>query len=204
MTSGEFFGILKDIILSGAAITTAYVAYTGLGKWQKELAGKTGFEAAKALTKSTYKLRNELQDCRSPFTRASEFPEEYNKNRGKHTAEESGQAWAHVYKRRWEPVSEALREFDGAVLEAEALWGNPITEGATELRRCVAQLLGAIEDHIENAFSGGEDFKDKEHAKSTKAKIWASSNEKDNELSRSIAQAIEKIEKQLLPHLVRS
>jgi hypothetical protein len=37
MSAVEVFSIIKDIALSGAACATAYVAFTGLEKWQKKL-----------------------------------------------------------------------------------------------------------------------------------------------------------------------
>lgn len=40
MSATEFFTILKDIFLAGAAAATAYAAYTGIEKWKTELRGK--------------------------------------------------------------------------------------------------------------------------------------------------------------------
>ncbi len=203
MNSVEIFSIIKDIALASAAGTTALVAYTGLEKWQKELRGKANFEVARELIKSVYIIRDELSYCRSPFTAAAEFPEDYKGALGKHTPEEKGQAWAHVYSRRWKSVGKAVQDFDTAVLEAEALWGPEIKKQATELRQCVSTLQVNIESYIQNAYSDGEDFKDREYMKLVQAGIWDSKSE-DNELTNRINSAIIDLESDIRPHLARS
>lgn len=159
MTAVDVFSIIKDIFLAGAAATTAYVAYTGLEKWQKELRGKASFEVARELIKSIYKLRDALRGYRSPFISASEFPEGYQHSFDKRTNEEKGRTWAYVYSKRWEPIGEAMRNFDVAVLEAEVLWGRDIKDKANELRQCVRILRVDTEIVIEGHF-GSEILKD--------------------------------------------
>jgi hypothetical protein len=203
MSATEIFSIIKDICLAGAAATTAYVAYTGLEKWQKELRGKANFEVARELIKSIYKLRDELSYCRSPFIAALEFPESYRGTR-QHTDEENGQAYAHVYTNRWEPVGNAVQNFDTAVLEAEALWGEAIKEKAAILRQCVRSLQVDIESFIDDKYSGGENFKaEREFGKKIRANIWDMKTQ-ENELTNRINAAIEGLEKEITPHFSRS
>ena len=108
MSSVEFFSIVKDLFLSGAAATTAYAAYKGLEKWKSELAGKADFEVARNFIRSVYRLRNEIHSCRSPFVLAGEFPEGYRSGMAGLSYKEKGDAWLYVYKNRWEPVFEAI------------------------------------------------------------------------------------------------
>lgn len=200
----EVFSVIKDICLGSAAITTAYVAYIGLGKWHKELRGKANFEVARELIKSVYKLRDNMSNCRSPFTSSREFPEGYKMSLGDHTDEEKGQAWAHVYQKRWEPVGNATQEFDTAVLEAEALWGVSVKEKAQEFRGCARSLQVYIQAFISNEFSGGEDFSsDTSHAEKVKGVIWDIKSQ-DNDFTKEIDTAIEILEKEIRPHLSRS
>lgn len=203
MSAVDVFSIMKDIFLAGAAGITAYVAYTGLEKWQKELRGKANFQVARELIKAVYKLRDELSYCRSPFISASEFPDGYKGTLGEHTDEEEGQAWAHVYTKRWKPVGEALQIFDTAILEAEALWGTDIKDKAKELRQCVRNLQVDIEAVISDKYSGGEDFKDRDFAKKVKAAV-SDTNSTDNELTNRISAAIDGLESEIRPHLSRS
>lgn len=204
MSNVDVFSIIKDITLAGAAVTTAYVAYSGVEKWQKELRGKANFEVARELIKSVYKLRDELNYCRSPFIAAMEFPEDYLNAMEKCTDDENGRAYAHVYSKRWIPVGDAIQKFDTALLEAEALWGKSIKEKGTALHQCVRSLQVDIDSFISNEYSGGQDFHaDSEFGKKVKENIWNVKSQ-ENELTISINTAIESLEKEIMPHLSRS
>ena len=73
MTLSEVISIGKDIFLAIAAAITAIVAVMGLRSWSRELKGKAEFEAARNLALATYKLRDALRECRSPFYEISEL-----------------------------------------------------------------------------------------------------------------------------------
>lgn len=204
MNALEFFSLAKDIALAVAACTTAFVAYTGLGKWQKELSGKANFDVARDLAKSVYALRDEISYCRSPFISAYEFPEGFPDSIGKRSSAEEGQAYAHVYSKRWEPVGKALQAFDTAALAAEALWERDIREKTNELRKCVRSLQVDIQAFISNKYSGGEHFNsNRDFAKTVEEGIWEMKAEK-NDLTQRINQAIVSIEGVIRPHLSRS
>ena len=203
MSIAEVFSIIKDIFLAGAAAVTAYVAFTGIEKWKSELRGKANFDVARELIKSVYKLRDEMEYCRSPFVPAHEFPEGFRGGMNKLTPEERGQAWAHVYHNRWEPVGSAVQEFDAALLEAEALWGGQIREKALRFRRTVQNLRSSIDAVIYNEYSDGEDFKEREFGTKMRANVSATRKDK-NELSIEIEASIKDVENEIRPHLSRS
>jgi hypothetical protein len=194
----------KDIALAGAAIVTATVAYRGLRKWREELRGKVDFEVARSLARATYKLRDELRVARTPFVRATEFPPSYPGPQ-KATAQEEAQAWAHVYKHRWEPVAAAVQEFETQALEAEALWGATIREVTQALRKCAHKLSVSMETMIENAASGGKNFEsDKAFGKQVRAEVSGLSTATENPLSNEIGAAVNAIETKLRGHLSRN
>lgn len=201
----EYITAFKDVCLSIAAITTAFVAISGLKSWQKELQGKADFEVARGFIRATYKLRDELTYSRSPFTSANEFPDGYDPLNK--TAEKEAEAWAYVFTNRWKPIAEAIQEFEAQTLEAEALWGNGIKNIAFELRRCSRTLRAAMEAMVSNTARDGEAFKsDKEFGDKIKSEIWlgwGGSKAKD-ELGDKILEAVENIEKELRPHLKRN
>ncbi|QHS35588.1 hypothetical protein GWQ43_05630 [Alcaligenes faecalis] len=199
----DVFSIIKDIALAGAACVTGYAALAGLGAWRTELRGRAYFDVARQLAKSVYVLRDRMSYCRSPFTAAQEFPEGYRGGLGNHTNKEEGDAWAHVYANRWEPLGKAIQDFDTASLEAEALWGQEINTQCTELRGCVRSLQVDIEMFIRDKYRGGESFKNAEFARKIEAGIWDTKDE-HNALTQRINRAIEKIETLLRPHLSRS
>lgn len=203
ISPAEAASIIKDFFLAFAALVTAYVAYTGINKWQKELGGKATFETGRSLLKSTYKLREALNACRSPFYAAEEFPGSYQGALGKHTAAEETEAWQHVYSKRWEPLAAAIREFDACVLEAEALWGKHIQETAENIRLPIRKLYAAIKSDISNYQSGGQNFKgNREFAKAIKEQI-SNTDPENNPLTREVDKAIKEMEEAVKPHFSR-
>jgi len=196
----EIFSIIKYIVISIAAATTAFVAYKGLEKWQKELKGKANFDTARSLIRATYKLRDEVESSRSPFIPDREFPEDYDPL-SKKTHQQQGDVYAHIYGKRWEPISEAMQDFDAYVLESEALWGPHIKEKTDALRSCIVELRVAIDALVSNKYSGGKDFfEDIEFGKTTRTKV-SNTNKDKNPLTLKINSAIKSIEIEIRPHL---
>lgn len=204
MTPNEWITAVKDVLLGVAAVTTAVVAVIGLSKWRKELEGKTEFDAARGLMKATYKLRDQLQICRSPFYSAHEFPADYKGGLGGHSNEDETKAWIYIYKNRWVPVWNTIQEFDSQTLEAEALWGANIRSKTDALRQCVREVNVAIDAVINDKAVGGENFKaNKDFAESMRSIVAASRDDQTNEMNQKIAKAIRDIEDEIRPHLRR-
>jgi hypothetical protein len=201
VTVVDWISVVKDLLVALAAATTATVAVLGLNKWSTELRGRTRFEVSRGLMLATYRLRDELHSCRSPFVRGEEFPPEY-KGPTKSTAEEERDAWAHVYRSRWKPVWEALQEYDSRALETETLWGNSIRQKTDALRQCVVEMNVAIEAYLTDKYNRGEDFRsDPNFGKEMRAVLFASRSATDNKLSQRISAAIDAVEAEVRPHI---
>lgn len=201
--------IIKDIAVAVAVGTTAiaagvtaFIACKGLDKWQKELKGKASFDIARSLAKTTFKLRDELVFCRSPFIPDSEYPDDYN-SLDKKTADKEGDAYAHIYAKRWKPVTEAIQEFDTCALEAEALWGSGIKEKTNDLRECVVQLKNSTNAVVRNKYTGGRDFQqDKKFGELMRNDV--SILDDNNPLSLRINSSIEDIKDEIRSYLDHS
>src|SRR6266850_7233997 len=182
MTWPEIITVVKDVLLGLAAATTAIVAVLGLRKWRQELEGKAHFEAGRNLIRATYRLRDTIGACRSPFYSAYEFPEGYKGGLGaQHSADEETRAWIHIYKNRWAPVWTALQDFDSHTLEAEALWGSTIRTKTDALRTCVRELNLAMDAVIRDKASDGQDFKsNRDFGKEMRSIVAASSDDDKN------------------------
>lgn len=199
MTPVEIVTMAKDTILAGAGVATMTVAFLGLSTWNRQLRGQADFDAARALAKATYKLREEIAVSRSRIIRVYEFGDPITR-RGGDTAEE----YARVYGERWKPVSVALQDFDAAVLEAEALWGDQVRAAAEKMHECLSTLASSMDAIVENARSGGEDFNsDQDFGREMRRNVHASRDDGDT-LSLAIQEAIGSIEKVLRPHLRRA
>lgn len=202
MDAPEIVTMIKDVVLAVAAGVTAWVAVSGIRRWRKELEGRAGFDAARALARATFRLRDALRSCRSPLMTGDEYPDGYFDSRNKSDAEKA-QGLAHVYNNRFLPVRDAINEFDTQALEAEALWGSSIRQRTDALRHCVVELRVAIEATIENAAGGGRDFEsDRSFAKEMRSAT--SDGRKDNKLTKSIDAAVGAIEDELRKHLGRA
>lgn len=202
MTIPECIAVLKDIVVAIAAGIAAVVAIKGLSTWNRELKGKATFDVARALAKATFKLRDEIKNCRSPFLAASEFPEGYA-SRGTTSYREEADALSHVYRGRWGGVWDALQDFDAITLEAEAIFGSEIREKTDVLRGCVQELRAAIDAVIDDAAAQGQTFaSDRDFGRQMRGKVSTASG-KDNSLTIQIESAIKGIESVIRPHLKR-
>ena len=203
MTIFECIALIKDATIAIAAAVTATVAVIGLSNWNRELRGKATFEIARALAKATYKLRDEIKNCRTAFLSASEFPRGYGSRSDQTSYHEEADALAHVYSNRWKFVWDALQEFDTNTLEAEAIWGKEIRTNTDALRQCVRELRAAIDAVINDTVTGGENFKaNREFGKEMRGMVSTTSGS-DSTLTRAIETVIEGIESVIRPHLKR-
>lgn len=198
----EHLTIIKDLLISIAAISTTTIAYIGLKSWHKELKGRANFTVARELIKVTYKLRDAIASCRAPFVGATEFPVEYNPFQHNKDKETERKTWAHIFKNRWTPVLNVLEDFDTSALEAEALWGSNIRDLADKLRSSVRDLNLNIGFYIENVYSKGEEFRsDPDYGKKVKSIVFSSTSDKEDKFSIELRKAIMNIEEYIRPHL---
>lgn len=199
LISFKIISATKDIVLMLAAIVTAKIAYKGLQSWSRELKGKADFEIARNLIRSTYKLRDELGYCRSPWISIGEFPKNYEPS--KKTPDGEAKAYSYIYLNRWKPVANTLQEFETQALEAESLWGPEFKPKTDELRQCVRNLQVSIEAFIRNKANDGENFiADQEFKKTVEFEVMEI-KKNENPLTLRINAAIEAIENEIRPIL---
>jgi hypothetical protein len=191
----------RDCIVAFAAVVTATVAVKGLNRWQRELRGKAAFDAARSLARATYRLRDEIGNCRQPLITGNEFPTEYPHDDRDRSPSIDANAYLHIFSNRWKPVYAALQEFDAQALEAEAIWGADIRGRTDAMRKLVRQLDVAITQYIGNL---ADDYYDPHDLPTLRPIMFASRNDTENTLSMQLSDAVHAIEDQLLPHLRRS
>ncbi|CAE6754484.1 hypothetical protein [Paraburkholderia aspalathi] len=199
---GLVVGMVKDVALAVAGVVTALVARKGLNNWLRELGGRTKFEAALALMRASYSLREALFNCRAPLVVAAEFPAGYKQGGINPSTNDEVNAWNHVFKHRWSHVATSLKEFDTRGLEVEAIWGTHAREATQRLSCCVSILYAAIESYVDNCVSEGENFKvDREFSKKIRSEVFGTRNSADNKLTTDILTAIQALEDFARPHL---
>jgi hypothetical protein len=146
-------------------------------------------------------LRNNISSVRSRFIDASEFPQQYHNAQPNPSASVRADAYTHVFRNRWQPLSEALQEFDTAALEAEAMWGVDIRTKTEALRACLVSLRVSIDMFIDYEYSDHQSLSQAD-AQRGREDIFASSTPTDT-LSNRIREAILGIEEKLRPNLKR-
>jgi hypothetical protein len=100
--------------------------------------------------KSLYLFREVMNNARHPFMPYSSVPD-LPKDRLEQLSKEEKEwyAQAQAFEKRWEPVSKARAELDTNILESEVFWGDEIKGKMAKLSRLQAELLVAIEEHLE-------------------------------------------------------
>lgn len=194
--------LIKDLILSLAAIVTSSIAVYGVFKWKKELEAKAHFEAAKNLLSAVYSVRNSFEVVRSGWIDSSEFPEGYIENKldKKDPKIEMEGMWF-VYENRLKPLTEAMNNLDVALLEGEVLWGGEIKEQGRKLNSSYNRLVRSIKDYI------GAEYRNRtidmdEDTRSFRKDV-SSSIDSEDELSRQIESSVAFFENLLRSYLGR-
>lgn len=194
--------MIKDMVLASAGVVTAFAALRGINNWLRELGGRTRFDAALSLMRTTYALREAIFNCRAPLVVAAEFPSGYKNGGARPSAREEVEAWSHVFKNRWEPVASALREYETRCLEVEAIWGAEARVATQPLAECLSTLYAAIESYIDNCAQDGDNFKaDQSFDKKVRAETFGTRTATDNELTQRILSAVDALESFARPHL---
>lgn len=196
--------IIKDIIISLAAIIGSVIAIMGLKTWRKELRGKTEYELARNLLKTTYGVRNAIQIVRSPWMSAAEYTPKHEQQETEKSENKSDDGLGYAYERRWEYVSKALVELDVYTLEAEALWGSIIIEKAKAFRKCASILLTNLNTYLRRRHDRQytERPNDKLNEK-VESIIYSRSDPEKDEFYEEVLDAVKGIESIVRPHLER-
>ena len=127
MSCVEIITTIKDLILSGAAITGAIVAVKGLGTWQRQLKGQSEYELSRRILVSLFKYRDAINGVRHPAMWAYEMPnppEEEAKSMNDSQIRSYGTSKA--YQARWDKVQAERTILYADMLEAEAIWGSEL------------------------------------------------------------------------------
>lgn len=195
--------VLKDAILAVAAIIGSIVAILGLSTWKRQLYGQSEYDLAKRLLKSVYFFREVISNARHPFMQYSATPDLPKDKLDQLSKEEKEwYAKAQAFEKRWEPVAKARAELDTNVLESEVFWGNEVKDKVASIRQLHAELLVAIEEHLErtNPKDPDESYRD-DDLKRNGAIIYGKSDRTKDPFLDKMLTAIEDIESILKPFI---
>lgn len=143
--------ILKDIVTIISTVIVACVAWLGLQTWKKQLKGKTHYELARRLSRATLKVRDTINNLRNPAIFAFEESAALTKAGiaiDRHNHNYKNEKQKAVYDIRWGHVADAISELEIELLEAEALWGEKVTEKTKPLFDNIRTLYHSLSIYL--------------------------------------------------------
>ncbi|WP_066018610.1 hypothetical protein [Endozoicomonas atrinae] len=149
MTGLEVFTLIKDVALTGAAISGAVVAIKGLGTWRRQLKGQSEYELSRRILVSLFKYRDAINGVRHPAMFSYEIP---------HPSEDEAKSMSpddiryygisKAYQNRWEKVQEQRTSLYADQLEAEAIWGNELNTLFKSIYSLEHELFNRVRHHL--------------------------------------------------------
>jgi len=140
---------LKDIIISGAAIVGATVAWKGLTAWKDQLTFRTDYELSRRLLISVFKYRDEVDRVRNSFMWSAErLRPTLEDAEGMSPEQIDYYGLSNAYQTRWSKIQGIRSEMYADILESEVLWGTglkdvflPILDLERELHTNIRRFL---------------------------------------------------------------
>lgn len=150
MTCSELVTLVKDLILSSAAITGAVVAIKGLSTWKRQLKGQSEYELSRRILVTLFKYRDAVAGVRHPVMWAFEMPsppEDESKNMTREHVRFYGTSKA--YQARWDKVQTERTSLYADLLEGEAIWGDELKKLFKVIFNLEHELFTSVRHYIE-------------------------------------------------------
>lgn len=205
MTCTEIVSLLKDLVLSGAAITGAVVAVKGLGTWQRQLKGQSEYELSRRILVTVFKYRDAINGVRHPAMWAYEMPSPPDDEAAKMSPEQIRfYGTSKAYQARWDKVQTERTSLYADLLEAEAIWGLELKELFKKVFDLEHELFTRIRHYIE-LINPDTDEASKDAIRNIDKKardiMYDNLSDEPDEYKQGLVSAIEQIEKYLKPKL---
>lgn len=205
MTCTEIVALLKDLVLSGAAITGAVVAVKGLGTWRRQLKGQSEYELSRRILVSVFKYRDAINGVRHPAMWAYEMPSPPEDEAAKMSPDQIRfYGTSKAYQARWDKVQAERTSLYADLLEAEAIWGAELKQLFKKVFDLEHELFTRIRHYIEIISPDTSEAKKVAITKiDNKARdiMYDDLSEEPDEYKKDLISAIEQIEKYLKPKL---
>lgn len=143
-------GVLKDLVLTAAAVTGAYVAIKGLGTWRRQLRGQSEYELSRRILLTLFKYREAMNGARNPVMWAHEMPSLPREEAAVLTDEQVHFfGVSKAYQNRWDKVLEQRRLLDADLLESEVMWSGDLRVICAPIFKLESELAGAIRRNLD-------------------------------------------------------
>jgi hypothetical protein len=131
-TVQEWVTLIKDIVTMLAASVAAYVGFTGLQTWKRQLTANAEHDLARRVLVAVYEVRDAIENCRLMAWDGDDEVSDVTKR---------------LHDSLFDKLDEAKASLAVELLEAEAVWGSE-----PDYRKCIARFRGLISS-LEIAYS---------------------------------------------------
>jgi len=193
--------IIRDILVSIAAVLTPLVAWRGLSTWRRQLKGNADWEVSRRLLRETYKVRDAIHWLRVPARfKGEESPDEH--------LDIMLRSADPALQKRWIKLSKAFSDLRVEQIEAEVLWGSNTQDAFDPLRKIVMQIGSSVGLYLElsdlskSLGKGNISELEPELAQELYGVLAnLSTDDKPDAIEKELHSAVEKIEGLVRPHL---
>lgn len=205
MTCNELVTLIKDLILSGAAIAGSVIAIKGLSTWKRQLKGQSEYELSRRLLVTVFKYRDAIAGVRHPAMWAYEMPsppEEKSKNMSHKQISFYGTSKA--YQARWEKVQAERTSLYADLLESEAIWGDELKKLFKTLFNLEHELFTSVRHYVELINPDTEEASKeaiRNIDKNRRDIMYDDLSEEGDDYRKDFQRSVEEIEKYLKPKL---
>lgn len=205
MAITEIVTLLKDILLGGAAITSAFIANKGLTTWKRQHKGNSEYELSRRILVTLYKYRDAIDGVRHPAIWENEMPSPPEEKIKSMTGDEIrfyGTRMA--IQARWDKVNVERTSLYADLLQAKALWDDELIKRFKVLFKLQQELFISFQNLIQ-LINPDLDEDTKEAVKNIKKNrrdiMYSDLSEEGDEYKKEFQKGVEEIEKYLNPKL---
>lgn len=141
----EIVTVVKDIMMSLAAVTGTAVGIYGLSTWKRQHRGQSEYELSRRILITLYKYRDAVYRARHPAIWGYEMPSSAQDT----TDAVRFNSESKVYQDRWEKVQLERISLYPDLVEGKALWGDGFRTGFDKLFELERELHSSIRNHLE-------------------------------------------------------
>lgn len=156
----------KDLVEILFYLVTGGSVVVGLKSWKQELRGRSKYDVAKNVIAGAYRVRDAINEARSPFMVAGEW-EKRERDQHEPESEKRVHDSYYAYANRFKRVIDALSQWYTSVVEAEALFGEEARKKIQAVYSSAQRLRAAIDIHHRNEFQAAKSHLIREESAST-------------------------------------
>lgn len=145
---GAYISMVRDVVVTVAAVVTACVAIHGLRVWKRDLVGKEFYEVAKALVYQSHAVSRASEKVRFPIAEYERMA--FTKEQDIHMTE--GEKWrvseAAAYRKRLKEYSESYSEFYEALLKVRVVAGSNVYVAFRSFQGALTRPLIEVNNYL--------------------------------------------------------